>query len=76
MISHSVVSDSATPLTLTHQASLSMDSPGKNTEVGCHFLLQMIFPTQGLNPSLLHLLLGRILYRQATWEARFTRGSV
>ena len=30
------------------------DFPGKNTGVGCHFLLQRIFPTQGLNPSLLH----------------------
>ena len=30
------------------------DSPGKNTGVGCHFLLQAIFPTQGLNPGLLH----------------------
>ena len=29
------------------------DSPGKNTGMGCHFLLQGIFPTQGLN---LHLL--------------------
>ena len=28
------------------------DSPGKNTGVGCHFLLQGIFPTQGLNPGL------------------------
>ena len=28
--------------------------PGKNTGVGCHFLLQEIFPTQGLNPDLLH----------------------
>ena len=27
--------------------------PGKNTEVGCHFLLQGIFPTQGLNLQLL-----------------------
>ena len=26
--------------------------PGKNIEVGCHFLLQGIFPTQGLNPGL------------------------
>ena len=25
------------------------DSPGKNTEVGCHFLLQGIFPVQGSN---------------------------
>ena len=30
--------------------------PGKNTGVGCHFLLQGIFPTQGLNLGLLHLL--------------------
>ena len=30
------------------------DSPGKNTGVGCHALLQGIFPTQGLNPHLLH----------------------
>ena len=28
-------------------------SPGKNTGVGCHFLLQGIFPTQGSNPRLL-----------------------
>ena len=29
-------------------------SPGKNTGVGCHFLHQGIFPTQELNPGLLH----------------------
>ena len=29
---------------------------GKNTGVDCHFLLQTIFPTQGLNSHLLHLL--------------------
>ena len=29
------------------------DSPGKNTAVGCHTLLQEIFPTQGLSPPLL-----------------------
>ena len=29
------------------------DFPGKNTNVGCHFLLQGIFLTQGSNPSLL-----------------------
>ena len=28
--------------------------PGKSTGVGCHFLLQGIFPTQGLNPGLPH----------------------
>ena len=30
------------------------DFPGRNTWVGCHFLLQGIFPTQGWNPHLLH----------------------
>ena len=30
------------------------DSPGKNTGVRCHALLQGIFPTQGLNPGLPH----------------------
>ena len=30
------------------------DSPGKNTGVACHFLLQEIFLTQGLNLCLLH----------------------
>ena len=30
--------------------------PGKRTGVGCHFLLQGIFLTQGLNPSVLCLL--------------------
>ena len=30
-----------------------MDSPGKNTGVGCQALLQAIFPIQGLNPRLL-----------------------
>ena len=29
------------------------DFPGKNTGVGCHFLLQGIFPTQESNPGLL-----------------------
>ena len=30
----------ATPETAAHQASRPWDSPGKNTGVGCHFLLQ------------------------------------
>ena len=41
-----------TPWTVAPQALLSMDSPGKNTGVHCHFLLQGIFLTQGSNPSL------------------------
>ena len=32
------------------------NSPGKNTGVGCHFLLQGIFPIQGSNLCFLHLL--------------------
>ena len=41
----------ATPWTVAHQPPL--DFPGKNTGVGCHFLLQGIFPNQGSNPGLL-----------------------
>ena len=37
------------------------DSPGKSTGVGCHFLLQGIFPIQESNPCLLHC--RQILYR-------------
>ena len=33
-------------------SSVHGDSPGKNTGVGCHALLQGIFPTHGLNPGL------------------------
>ena len=42
----------ATPWTIDHLCP--WDSPGKNAGVGCHFLLQGIFPTQGSNPGLLH----------------------
>ena len=42
-----------TPLTVDHQASLSMGFPGKTTGMGCHFLLG-IFPTQRSNLHLLH----------------------
>ena len=41
-------------------SSVHGDSPGKNTGVGCHNLLQGTFPTQGWNPGLLHC--RRILY--------------
>ena len=34
-------------------SSVHGDSPEKNTGVGCHALLQGIFPTQRLNPRLL-----------------------
>ena len=35
-------------------SSVHSDSPGKNTRLGCHALLQGIFPTQGSNPGLPH----------------------
>ena len=61
LFSHWVVSDSLRPHGLQPTRLLCpWDLRGKNTGVGCHFLLQGIFPTQGLHPS---LLLGRrILY--------------
>ena len=53
--SRSVVSDSLWPHGLQPTRLLRpWDSPGKNTGVGCHFLLQGIFSTQGLNLGLLH----------------------
>ena len=40
---------------VTHGSFLCpWDSPGKKTGVGCHFLLQGLFSTQGSNPGLLH----------------------
>ena len=44
----------ATPWMVARQAPLSMGFPGKNTRMGCHFLLQGIFLTQDSNPRLLH----------------------
>ena len=45
------------------------DSPGKNTGVGCHFLLQGIFLTQGSNLCLLHFLHCRqIFYTSTAWK--------
>ena len=54
--SHWVMSDSLWP----HEIYNPWNSPGQNTGVGKHSLLQRIFPTQGLNTGLLHC--RRILY--------------
>ena len=35
--------------------------PGKNTKVGCHFLLQGILLSQGLNPHILHWYMDSLL---------------
>ena len=51
----SLVSDSLRPHELYPTRLLCpWDFPGNSTEVDCHFLLQGIFPNQGLNPVLLH----------------------
>ena len=55
---------------VSHQDPLSIDSPGKNIGVGCHFLLQGIFLTRQLNSHLLRLLNCRqSVYCWATGEA-------
>ena len=60
--SDSVMSDSQRPHGLQPTGLLRpRDFPGKRTGVGCHFLLQGIFPTQGSNPGLPHC--GQILYQ-------------
>ena len=47
---------SCNPMDCSPSGSCPWDSPGKNTRVGCHFLLQGIFLIQGLSLLLLHLL--------------------
>ena len=47
---------SQTPLSIRFSRLCPWNSPGKNTRVGCHALLQGIFSTQGLKSSLLSLL--------------------
>ena len=48
--SHSVMFNSLRP----HGLYSPRNSPGQNIGVGSRFLLQGIFPTQGLNPGLWH----------------------
>ena len=51
----SAMSDSLQPCGLLPTRLLCpWDSPGKNTRVGCHSILQGIFPTQGSNLGLPH----------------------
>ena len=55
-VSLSVVPNSLGPRRLQPTRLLCLwDFPGKDTGVGCRFLLQGIFPTQGLKPGLLQL---------------------
>ena len=60
------------PWTAALQAPLSMNSPGKNTGMGSHFLIQGIFPTQGSNLGL-SCIAGRFLTVWAIREAIYKR---
>ena len=63
------------PMSCSPPGSSAWDSPGKNTGVGCHALLQGIFLTQGWNPHLsclLHLQVSSFFTTSATWEALCT----
>ena len=64
--SRSVMSGSLRPYGL----NCPWNSPGQNTGVGSLSLLQGIFPTQGLEPGLLHC--RRILYQLSHREALST----
>ena len=66
--SHWSCPDSHNPLDCSPPGSCPWDFPSKNTRVGCHSLLQGIFPTQGSNTNLLHC--RWILYSWAAREAR------
>ena len=70
VLSHLVMSDSLWPYRPQPSRLLRpWDYPGKNTGVGCHVLLQGIFPTQGSNSCLPHLLnCRRILHYWTTKE--------
>ena len=56
VLTHSVKSNLLQLFGCRLQFLCPWDFSGKNTGVGCHFFLQGIFPTQGLNPNLLGLL--------------------
>ena len=58
------------PIRLLHP----WDSPGKILGVGCHFLLQVIFLTQGSNPGLLDC--RETLYCLSHWGSFFRRWGI
>src|SRR5574337_649435 len=60
-VSRTVVSNSAIPWTVACPVLYPWNSPSQSTGVGSLFLLQGIFPTQGLNPGFPHC--RRILYQ-------------
>ena len=66
----SLVSDSLRPHGLQPaRLPCPWDSPGKNTGVGCHLLLQEIFlPRDRTHSSCVSCVSRWILYHRATWE--------
>ena len=72
-VSYLVLSDSLQPLGLQPTRPLCADSPSKNTGVGCHFLLQEIFLTQGSNLGFLHCrqILYHLSYREVLSFLKF-----
>ena len=70
VLSRSVCPAVCDPRACSPPRSCPWNSPGKKTVVGSHFLLQVIFPTQGSNLRLLCLLYCQVvLYHCATWKA-------
>ena len=71
-VSRSVIPDSLQPHGLQPTGFVCLwDFPGKDTGVGCHFLLQGIFPIQGLKLGFLHCwqILDRRSYEESTTDS-------
>ena len=76
-VSRSVVPDSLPSHGLQPTRLLCpWDFPGKDTGVGCHFLLQGIFPTQGSNPGLLYCrqILYQLSYKESSGSCQIPSG--
>ena len=72
-VSRSVMSDSLQPHGLQHASILCpWDFPSKITGVGCHFLLQGIFPTRDQN--CIFCIGGQILYHCDGWKVLNSEG--
>ena len=64
----------ATPWTVAYQAPPFMGFPRQGYWMGCHFLLQGVFSTQGSNPGLLHF--GQTLYHLSRQGSRQSKLAV
>ena len=62
------------PWTVAHQVPLSWDFPGKNTGVGCHFLLQWNFLAQELKCMLVYKCMSVYQVTDLTLLIEITRG--